>query len=227
MVYGTYNLLRGYAPAADPWERVSLEPFLQWTSSTVMAAEAQSKSLVCFHVFHVRGTQATNRVYSLATRSWIYSRRHTSMQRMHCLCLRLPSCSSHESTPGPLAPTRNPPPARSNPRGHSQGNSEIHEARQTSMRAEGPKTDPAHSSNQQLAVGPDTAPPRLHYTSARTVLSLCKALWQQGASITAAVMAAANNFALPMACSQVAHIRMHVQHAARWCTQHWLPAEFG
>ena len=24
-----------------------------------------------------------------------------------------------------------------------------------------------------------------------------------------------------------AHIRMHVQHAARWCTQHWLPAEFG
>ena len=71
----------------------------------------------------VRGTQATNRVYSLATRSWIYSRRHTSMQRMHSLCLRLPSCSSHESTPGPLAPTRNPPPARSNPRGHSQGNS--------------------------------------------------------------------------------------------------------
>ena len=33
-------------PAADPWERVSLEPFvcLQWTSSTVMAADAQSKS---------------------------------------------------------------------------------------------------------------------------------------------------------------------------------------
>ena len=24
-----------------------------------------------------------------------------------------------------------------------------------------------------------------------------------------------------------AHIRMHVQHAERWCTQHWLPAEFG
>ena len=39
---------------------------------------------------------------------------------------------------------------------------EIHEARQTSTRAEGPKTDTAHSSNQQLAVGPDTAPPRLH-----------------------------------------------------------------
>ena len=35
-------------------------------------------------------------------------------------------------------------------------------ARQTSTRAEGPKTDTAHSSNQQLAVGPDTAPPRLH-----------------------------------------------------------------
>ena len=55
--------------------------------------------------------------------AWIYSRRHTSMQRMHSLCLRLPSCSSHESTPGPLAPTRNPPPSRSNPRGRSQGNS--------------------------------------------------------------------------------------------------------
>ena len=94
--------------------------------------------------------------------AWIYSRRHTSMQRMHSLCLRLPSCSSHESTPGPLAPTRNPPPSRSNPRGRSQEIQEIHEARQTSTRAEAPKTDTAHSSNQQLAVGPDTVTPQLY-----------------------------------------------------------------
>ena len=39
---------------------------------------------------------------------------------------------------------------------------EIHEARQTSTRAEGPKTDTAHSSNQQLAVGPDTVTPQLY-----------------------------------------------------------------
>ena len=82
---------------------------------------------------------------------------------MHSLCLRLPSCSSHESTPGPLAPTRNPPPSRSNPRGRSQGNSGNTRSKTNfHARAEAPKTDTAHASNQQLAVGPDTAPPRLH-----------------------------------------------------------------
>ena len=74
-------------------------------------------------VLPVRGTQATNRIYSLATKSHIYARWYTSMQRMHSLCLRAPSCSSHESTPGPLAPARNPPATRSNPRGRSPGNS--------------------------------------------------------------------------------------------------------
>ena len=40
---------------------------------------------------------------------------------------------------------------------------EIHEARQTSTRrAEAPKTDTAHASNQQLAVGPDTVTPQLY-----------------------------------------------------------------
>ena len=53
------------------------------------------------------------------------------------------------------------------------------------------------------------------HTSARIAPNLCKALWQQGKFITAAVMAAAKNFALRMACLQAVHLRTHVQHAAQ------------
>ena len=64
------------------------------------------------------------------------------------------------------------------------------------------------------------------HTSARTAPNLCKALWRQGKSITAVVTTAANYFALRMACLQVAHMRTHVQHAARWCIQQKFPAKF-
>ena len=40
------------------------------------------------------------------------------------------------------------------------------------------------------------------------------------------VTAAANYFALRMVCLQVAHMRTHVQHAARWCIQQKFPAKF-
>ena len=49
---------------------------------------------------------------------------HKYMQCMHRLCLRVSSCSSHESTLGPLAPTRNEPATRSNPSRRLQGDSE-------------------------------------------------------------------------------------------------------
>ena len=98
----------------------------------------------------------------------------------------------------------------------------MHEARQTSTGAE--------EAIQRML--PTQRPSSLQrrrectHTSARTAPNRCKALWQQGKSITAAVMAAEKKFALLMAWLQAAHIRTHVQHAARWCTQQRLPAEF-
>ena len=75
-------------------------------------------------MFPVQRTQATSRVHSLAAKSEICAEWYTSMQCMHSLCLRVSSCSSHESTLGPLAPTRNEPATRSNPSRRSQGDSE-------------------------------------------------------------------------------------------------------
>jgi hypothetical protein len=60
----------------------------------------------------------------LAAKPEIYAKWYTSMQCMHSLSPRVSSCSSHESTLGPLAPTRNLPATRSNPSRRSQGNSE-------------------------------------------------------------------------------------------------------
>ena len=114
-------------------------------------------------MFPVQRTQATSRVHSLAAKSETYAGWYTSMQCMHSLCLRVSSCSSHESTLGPLAPTRIPSTTRSNPSTDvCKKIQKIHEARQTSMGTDETRTGVAHSSTQQLAVEPDTATPRVY-----------------------------------------------------------------
>ena len=76
----------------------------------------------------------------------------------------------------------------------------IHEARQMSMGTDESRT----KAERVLPIYRPSSLPRsptqrrrgCTHTSARIAPNLCKALWQQGKSITAAVMAAAKNFAL-------------------------------
>ena len=85
------------------------------------------------------------------------------MQCMHSLCPRVSSCSSHESTLGPLAATRNEPATRSNPIADVRKEiQKMHEARQTSTGTDETRTGVAHSSPQQPALRPDTATPRVY-----------------------------------------------------------------
>ena len=173
-------------------------------------------------MFPVQRTQATSRVHSLAAKSEICAEWYTSMQCMHSLCLRVSSCSSHESTLGPLAPTRNEPATRSNASRRSQGDSENARS-QTNV--DGSRrsytTDAPHSATQQLAATP------------RVYTYICPHCTKPVQSTVAAGQVdhrrgdgCGKKFALLMAWLQAAHIRTHVQHAARWCTQQRLPAEF-
>jgi hypothetical protein len=89
------------------------------------------------------------------------------------------------------------------------------------------KTGSAHSSIQQRADRPDARATPQQYiyicphctTSVQSTVATGQVDHRRGDGC-------GKNFALLMACSQAAHIRTHVPHAARWCTQRMLPAEF-
>jgi hypothetical protein len=86
--------------------------------------ECTTKQQGCWQCSQCSDCKPRTEFHSLAAKPEIYAKWYTSMQCMHSLSPRVSSCSSHESTLGPLAPTRNLPATRSNPSRRSQGNSE-------------------------------------------------------------------------------------------------------
>ena len=97
----------------------------------------------------------------------------------------------------------------------------IHEARQTSTGAEEATTDAPHSATQQLAA------------TSRVYTYICPHCTKSVQSTVAAGQVdhrrgdgCGKKIRVANGLVQAAHIRIHVQHAARWCTQQRLPAEF-
>ena len=101
------------------------------------------------------------------------------------------------------------------------------EEKTTNEVATGQKMDAIHSSTQPRAVGPNTAPPQLHTYICPYCAKSVQSPVATGRVDHRRSKGCGKQFRVAMACSQAAHTRMHVQHAARWCTQHWLPAKFG